>query len=81
MARDLLDLHGARVDEVIDRLDRFIMQSVDHKLSRVRVMTGKGSGKVQAEVVRYLKQARYPWQFEKGANGKPNEGVLVVILE
>lgn len=81
MARDLLDLHGFKVDDVGAAVDRFMVQSVDQGLNRVRIMTGKGSGKVQAEVIKYLKQAHYPWQYEKGPSGKSNEGVLVVFLE
>ncbi|MEQ1875914.1 MAG: Smr/MutS family protein [Bdellovibrionia bacterium] len=79
MAKDLLDLHGARAEEVIDRVDRFIMKANELGLDRVRIMTGKGKGVVQKTVIEYLKQGGFPWQFEK--NGKTvNEGVLIVIL-
>ena len=81
MARDLLDLHGCTTDEVIDKLDPFLLQAANANLKRVRVMTGKGTGKVKAVVLQYLKQAQYQWQYEKLANGKNNEGVLVVFME
>lgn len=81
MARDLLDLHGCTVDEVIGRLDPFLLQASNAGLKRARVMTGKGTGKVKAEVLKYLKQAHYQWKYEKLSNGKDNEGVLVVFLD
>jgi DNA mismatch repair protein MutS2 len=81
MAKDLLDLHGCRAEEVVDRVDNFIMRATEANLPRVRIMTGKGKGIVQKEVIQYLKLGRYPHSFEKLSNGKPNEGVLIVNLE
>ncbi len=74
-----LDLHGCTVEDVDDRVDRFLTNN--SKENRVRIVTGKGTGKVKAAVIRYLKLGRYPWIHEKLGNGKDNEGVLVVILE
>ncbi len=74
-----LDLHGATREEVYDLLDQFIMKHQNE--ARVRVMPGKGKGIVKDEVIRYLKQARYPWEFEKLANGTRNEGALVVFVD
>jgi DNA-nicking Smr family endonuclease len=76
-----LDLHGRTTDEVYDALDHFIRREVERGASRARVMPGKGSGKIKAEVVKYLKQAHYQWQFETLASGQKNEGVLVVFLD
>jgi dsDNA-specific endonuclease/ATPase MutS2 len=79
MAKDLLDLHGCRPDEVIDRVDRFIMRANEQGLPKIRIMTGKGKGIVQKTVTEYLKLGGFPWQFER--SGKTvNEGVLVVTL-
>ena len=80
MARDLLDLHGCRAEEVIDKVDNFIVQAQRFGLHRVRIMTGKGKGIVQKEVIGYLKLGGYPWKHEKMDNGKSNEGVLVVQI-
>lgn len=80
MARTSIDLHGRRRDEILPLLDRFILEAVEAELVQVRIITGKGTGAVKAEVIAYLKQARYPWKYEKLANGKENEGVLVVFV-
>ena len=81
MAKDLLDLHGYKVDEVEAALDRFLVQVSNSSLKRARIMTGKGTGAVQSVTIKYLKLAGYPWEFEKLANGKRNEGCLVIFLE
>ena len=75
-----LDLHGFAKDDVHAALDRFLVQASERGVTSVRVMTGKGTGVVQKEVIRLLKQGHYPWKFEKLANGTENTGVLVVFV-
>jgi DNA-nicking Smr family endonuclease len=80
MTRDLLDLHGATAEEVPDKVDRFITDASKRGLHRVRIMTGKGKGIVQKEVIAYLKLGKYTWNFETTAKRETNEGVLVVQI-
>jgi len=81
MAKDLLDLHGFKGDDVEDAIDKFLMKVSNSSLKRARIMTGKGTGTVKAIAIRYLKLAGYLWAYEKMANGKNNEGCLVIFLE
>ncbi len=81
MAKDLLDLHGKKSDEVIDLVDRFLVQVSGSGLDSARIMTGKGTGTVKKIVIDYLKQAGYPWKYERLKNGQNNEGVLVIFLD
>ncbi|MCC6277917.1 MAG: Smr/MutS family protein [Oligoflexia bacterium] len=81
MARDTLDLHGKKTDEVEDLVDRFLMNAQEQHLKRIRIMTGKGTGAVRNVVTKYLKLGGFPWKYEKLSNGKDNEGVLVVFLD
>lgn len=74
-----LDLHGFKTDEVFDALEAFLAKHV--KAPKVRVMPGKGTGAVKAQVIDYLKKARYPYSFEKSEKGVLNEGVLIVHVE
>ena len=75
-----LDLHGFVKDDVHAALDRFLVQASDRGVKQVRVVTGKGTGVVQKEVIRLLKQGHYPWKYEKLGNGTENTGVLVVFV-
>ncbi len=80
MAKDLLDLHGFKADQVEDAIDRFLVQISNSNLKKARIMTGKGTGTVKAVAIKYLKLAGYQWSYEKLSNGKNNEGCLVLNL-
>ena len=79
-ALPLLDLHGFKVIDVPDAVDRFLVAQTKRGASRIRIMTGKGTGQVKAAVQAYLKQGGYPFEFERLENGSRNEGVLIVFL-
>jgi DNA-nicking Smr family endonuclease len=81
MAKDLLDLHGYKAEDVEAAVDRFLVQVSNSNLKRARIMTGKGTGKVKSITTRYLKMAGYSWSYEKLSNGKNNEGCMVIFLE
>lgn len=74
-----LDLHAYKADDVWDAVERFLSQYQNEP--RVRIMPGKGTGKVKAKVEEYLRLARYHWSFERLDNGKVNEGVMIVFME
>ncbi len=74
-----LDLHGRTVDEVFDLVDQFI--SKNQNQARLRIMPGVGTGKVKAELIRYLKLGSYPWEYEVMDNGNKNVGSLIIILD
>lgn len=74
-----LDLHGFKTDDVFDAVEKFLTRHTNAK--QVRIMPGKGTGKVKAKVEEYLRLANYPWKFERLDNGKVNDGVMVVFME
>ena len=74
-----LDLHGKTVDQVFDLVDQFITKNQNK--SRLRIMPGKGTGKVKSELQRYLKLGGYPWEYETLDSGKKNTGSFIIILE
>ncbi len=80
MAHDLLDLHGRKVDEVWPLLDKFLREAEAQGLKQVRIMTGKGTGKVREEALRGLKFGGYAPKPEKLKNGTINDGVFLVYL-
>ena len=69
MARDLLDLHGCKIEDVWPRIDRFLRDAEAKELKQVRIMTGKGTGKVREATLKALKLGGYPHKAEKLANG------------
>lgn len=74
-----LDLHGYKMEDVFDAVERFITRHTNARV--VRIMPGKGTGKVKSEVTRYLKLAGYHWHFERSERGQVNEGVMIVHME
>ena len=80
MARDLLDLHGCRVDEVWPKVDRFLQDAEAQGLKQGKIMTGKGTGKVREETLKALKLGGFPYKAEKLKDGRPNDGVWIVYF-
>lgn len=74
-----LDLHGYKVDQVYDAVDKFIMKHQNK--SRLRIMPGKGTGVVRKELISYLKQGQFPWEYELMDNGSRNTGSVIVIMD
>lgn len=73
-----LDLHGRRVSEVFDLVDAFVAKNQNQ--DRIEIISGKGTGQVKAEVVRYLKLGGYPWEHGVLDSGKKNGGSIIVIM-
>jgi dsDNA-specific endonuclease/ATPase MutS2 len=73
-----LDLHGFKTDEVWDALEAFLAKHANAE--RVRILHGKGAGKVKATVLDYLSKAKYPSQPEKSDKGVVNDGSLIVFM-
>ena len=69
----VIDLHGFRVDDVYDALDKFLRKSEASGAIKVRIITGKGTGKVREKAFEYLKAANYVPKQE-------NEGSYLVFL-
>jgi dsDNA-specific endonuclease/ATPase MutS2 len=78
MNAPLLDLHGKKVEEIFDLVDQFIMKHQNK--DKVKIMPGKGTGKIKSELTRYLKLGNYPWEFETLASGKKNTGCFIVHI-
>jgi dsDNA-specific endonuclease/ATPase MutS2 len=74
-----LDLHGFKTDEVFDAVEVFLRKH--EKEHSVRIMPGKGTGKVKSVVIDYLSKANYPWAYEKLPNGTTNDGVMIVFMQ
>jgi len=80
MARDLLDLHGCRVEEIWARVDRFLQDAAASGLTQDKIMTGKGTGKVREETLKALKLGGFIYKPEKLKDGRLNDGVWIVYF-
>jgi len=68
-----LDLHGYKVADVIDAVDRFLVQNQKRGTYKVRIITGRGTGAVRKEALDWLKRGGFPFSQE-------NEGSYFVHL-
>ncbi|MBR0070698.1 MAG: Smr/MutS family protein, partial [Campylobacter sp.] len=67
----VLDLHGLRAEEAIERLDKFISQSLVMGFDEVIVKHGIGTGKLAFAVKEFLKSHPSVKEFR---DGTPSEG-------
>lgn len=74
-----LDLHGVTVDEVFDLMDRFLMRS-EGKTSAVRIIHGRGTGKVREKALEYCRIAGHIPKPDKSENGQVNPGSFLLFL-
>ncbi len=74
-----LDLHGFTTEDVFDAIEKFLAKH--SSATQVKIMPGKGTGKVKAKVTEYLKLAGYHWSPERLPSGGTNDGVMIVYME
>lgn len=75
-----IDLRGQRADEALDALERYLDSAYLSGLPFVRIIHGKGTGRLR-EVVRQVLQGHpHVRSFEGGSDKEGGEGVTVVKL-
>ncbi len=75
-----LDLRGQRVEEGLATLDRYLDSAILAELPYVRIIHGKGTGRLREAVRRALDKNRYIRKWEEGKDGEGGAGVTVVKL-
>lgn len=75
-----LDLHGAKTDEVFDRLDRFLRREEGRRVACVRIIHGIGTGKVKEKALEYCRMTGHQPKPDRGANGANNPGSFLLYL-
>lgn len=76
-----IDLHGLRVEEALDRLDKFIDTALVHRLTQVKVIHGLGTGKLRKSVREYLERHPRVAGFNFGDPIHGGLGTTMVQLE
>ena len=76
-----VDLRGQRVDEGLDALDRYLEKAYLAGLPFVRIIHGKGTGRLRESVRAALGANPYVARFESGGNTEGGEGVTVAHMK
>lgn len=76
-----LDLRGKRADEASEALDRYLDAAYLAGLPWVRIIHGKGTGKLREMVRQALQGHPHVRSFEAGGDAEGGEGVTVVKLK
>jgi DNA mismatch repair protein MutS2 len=75
-----LDLRGQRAEDALEALDRYIESAYLAGLPFVRIIHGKGTGRLRQVVREALKQSPHIKSFEMGQDNEGGDGVTVARL-
>jgi DNA mismatch repair protein MutS2 len=76
-----LDLRGQRADEALDQLERYLDAAYLAGLPYVRIIHGKGTGKLRKAVREALGSNPHTRSFEAGAANEGGDGVTIAKLK
>ncbi len=75
-----LDLRGQRAEDALDVLDRYLESAYLSGLPFVRIIHGKGTGRLRQVVREALRQSAHVKSFEMGQDNEGGDGVTVAKL-
>ena len=75
-----VSLRGMMVEDALDALERYLEKAYLAGLPFVRILHGKGTGKLRAAVREALRGHAYVKSFEEGAPNEGGEGVTVALI-
>jgi DNA mismatch repair protein MutS2 len=75
-----LNLRGQTSEEALEALERYLEQAYSAGLPYVRIIHGKGTGKLRRVVREALRQNTHVSSFEDGGPKEGGEGVTVVNI-
>lgn len=77
-ADSVLDLHGKRVEEALNIVDKFIDDGLAAGLNSIKVMHGQGSGTLQRALHNFLRTHREVKQYRYATGEEGGAGVTIV---
>jgi len=75
-----VDLRGLMADDALDKMERYLEQAFLSGLPFVRIIHGKGTGKLRQAVRDALRGHEYVNAFEEGGSTEGGEGVTVAKM-
>ncbi|HHV62040.1 MAG TPA: endonuclease MutS2 [Firmicutes bacterium] len=75
-----LDLRGLRVEDALEKVDKYLDDAILAGLPRARIIHGKGTGALRQAVREYLRNHSGVAGFRFGEAGEGGDGVTVVSL-
>jgi DNA mismatch repair protein MutS2 len=75
-----IDLRGLTVEEAVDRLDRYLDDATMAALPWVRIIHGKGTGKLRHEIRNYMANHPLVVSYESAAENEGGDGATVAHL-
>jgi DNA mismatch repair protein MutS2 len=76
-----LDIRGQRAEDGLDLLDRYIAQAYTNGLPFVRIIHGKGTGRLRQVIREALRSNSQVKDFESGLDNEGGDGVTVARLK
>jgi DNA mismatch repair protein MutS2 len=76
-----LDIRGKRADDALDELERYLEQAYLAGLPYVRIIHGKGTGRLRQVIRQALERSSYVERWEIGLENEGGEGVTVAHLK
>jgi DNA mismatch repair protein MutS2 len=75
-----VDLRGLMAEDALDKMERYLEQAYLSGLPFVRIIHGKGTGKLRQAVREALRGHTYVKAFEEGGDKEGGEGVTVAKM-
>jgi DNA mismatch repair protein MutS2 len=76
-----VDLRGLMAEDALDKMERYLEQAFLSGLPFVRIIHGKGTGRLRQAVREALRSHEYVSKFEEGGSTEGGEGVTVAMLK
>ncbi len=76
-----VDLRGLMAEDALDKMERYLEQAFLSGLPFVRIIHGKGTGRLRQAVREALRGHEYVRSFEEGGDKEGGEGVTVAKLK
>jgi DNA mismatch repair protein MutS2 len=80
LEKNEINLVGCRIDEAIDRADKFLDDAVIAQMTQVRIVHGSGTGALRQAISEFLGSHPHVARFEAAPHAEGGRGVTVVTL-